>query len=468
MTNVPRLVVAGTSSGVGKTTVTVALARALRDRGMRVALFKCGPDYLDPTYHQRAGASPSHTLDGWMMGQRGVLSTFADEARGADVALVEGMMGLFDGAGATSDDGSTAQIARWLDAPVLLVVDAGGMARSVAAVGHGFATFDRGVRVAGLVCNRVGGRGHLDLLRAASEALPVVGGLPLDAEHAFSERHLGLRTAHDPAVPEEHFRHWGALAERWLGIDEVLAIARSAPAMDLPAADPARSHEPICRIGVARDEAFHFYYADNLRRLAAAGAAIAPFSPVRDAALPDVDGLYLGGGYPELFAKELSSNAALRDSVRAFADAGGPVYAECGGLMYLTRAIVTDDRARHPMVGVVPAEAHMRGRLQAIGYVDVETRGDSILGPAGCRFRGHQFRYSELAATKDAAPLDPAYTVTGHAGGEPVADGHRVKNVVASYVHAHWASNPDVPLAFIRACTQWRAARRTVAPPNAF
>jgi len=455
--NTPRLVLAGVSSGVGKTTVSVALTRALRARGLRVAVFKCGPDYLDPTYHARAAGAASQSLDGWMMGRDAVLATFALASRGADVALIEGMMGLFDGAGADGDDGSTAQIAKWLEAPVALVVDAGGMARSLAAIVHGFASFDPVLRVTAVVANRVGGRGHLDLLHVAQKAPPVVGGLPADASHAFPERHLGLRTADEATVPDALLDHWADQASRWIDIDALLEIARSAPPIAVgdaagPTASPARAGS--CRIGIAQDSAFHFYYADNLRRLEALGAQLVPFSPIADRRLPEVDGLYLGGGYPELFARDLAANGPMRDAVRAFAEGGAPVYAECGGLMYLTRAIVTIDGARHAMAGVIPAEARMCPQLQALGYVEVETRAATILGPACTRFRGHQFRYSELSPAADRASTDHVYALRTRGSPDSVPEGYRVRNVVASYVHAHWASSPGVPAALVGACAR--------------
>jgi cobyrinic acid a,c-diamide synthase len=456
---VPRLVVAGTSSGVGKTTVTVALARAFAERGLRVATFKCGPDYLDPTYHARVASAPSQNLDGWMMGRDAVLSTFALATKDADVALIEGVMGLFDGASPTGEEGSTAEIAKWLDAPVVLVVDAGGMARSIAALVRGFATFDPALRLACVVANHVGSRGHLDLLRSAQKTPPILGGLPADAAHAFPERHLGLRTADNDAIPAALFDHWGSLAREWLSIDALLDVARAAPPIAgvEPASKPARVAS--CRIGVAQDAAFHFYYADNLARLRALGAEIVPFSPLADRDLPDVDGLYFGGGYPEVFAAALSANEPMRRAVHAFADRGGAVYAECGGLMYLTQAIVDVAGARHAMVGVIPAEARMHDKLRALGYVEVETQETTLLGGAGTRFRGHQFRYSELSPEPDASSVECAYSVRKRRGGEVVREGYRVKNVLASYVHAHWASNPNVAAELVRACARAREER---------
>ena len=454
--NIPRLVVAATGSGAGKTTATVGLISALRSRGLKVAAFKCGPDYLDPTYHRRAAGVNSHNLDGWMMGREAVLATFARASRDFDIAVIEGMMGLFDSATPTGDEGSSAEIAKWLNAPVLLVADASGMARSIAAMAAGYAHFDRAVNVAGIICNRVGSRGHLDILRIASTEVSVVGGLPENAELAFPERHLGLRSADENAVPQRLFDAWGKLASEWLDLDAIIAIARSAPELEIDSIRSLRANgHPSCRIGLAWDDAFHFYYEDNLRRLEEFGAEIVRFSPSRDERLPEVDGLYFGGGYPEVLARELSDNHRMIYAVRDFAESTRPIYAECGGLMYLTEAIRTLDGATWPMAGLIPGVAVMSPRLQALGYVEVETRAPSILGPLGTRFRGHQFRYSILD-NDGAEALPHLYTVRPKWGAE-FEEGYTREDLVASYVHAHWASNPSIAEAFVRACANVRA-----------
>jgi cobyrinic acid a,c-diamide synthase len=455
---VPRLVLGAASSGSGKTTLAVALLAALRARGLRVVPFKCGPDYLDPGYHARAAGAPAHNLDGWMMGREAVLATFARAARGADVAVIEGVMGLFDGASPTSDEGSTAEIARWLEAPVALVLDASGMARTAAAVAGGLAGFDPRLRVAALLCNRIGSPGHLALLREAVLAPPVRGGLPERRDLAFPERHLGLVTASEAALPEARIAGWARLAEEWLDLDELLALARSAPPLELPDAAPAPGPAQRCRIGVAHDEAFHFYYDDNLARLEALGATLVRFSPLHDPALPEVDGLLLGGGYPEEHAAALAANAGMREAIRAFAASGGPVYAECGGLMALASAIRTRDGREHAAVGLLPGIAVVHERLQALGYADVTTQAPSLLGPAGVRFRGHQFRYSDLVGVPDGVPR--IYALARRRGA-PVVEGYApAPNVLASWVHAHWASCPAAAEALVAAC----AARREPAP----
>jgi len=445
---IARIVIAGTGSGVGKTTVTVGLVRALRARGLRVATFKCGPDYLDPTYHARAADAPCHNLDGWMMGRDAVIATFAHATRDADIAILEGVMGLYDGASPTGDEGSTAEIAKWLAAPVVLVCDASGMARSIAALGRGFAAYDPDLHVAGLIANRIGSRSHLDILRRATGVPRIYGGLPKEPSLAFPERHLGLRTAERDAIADDVFAAWGARVAEWIEVDALEALARAAaPGPDVPIVDD-RGIERTCRIGIAFDEAFHFYYDDNLRRLAALGAELVRFSPVHDAHVPAVDGLYIGGGYPEVHAAALARNASMRADVAAFA---GPIYGECGGLMYLARGIRTLDGTLHPMVGLVPGEARMRERLQALGYVEVETQEATMLGGPGLRFRGHQFRYSDLELDDDVAC---AYTIRKRRGGDVSREGYRAGNVLASYVHAHWASNPLVARNFVRACSE--------------
>jgi cobyrinic acid a,c-diamide synthase len=451
--SIPRLVVAGASSGSGKTTVTVALARAFRARGLSVAAFKCGPDYLDPTYHARATGRPSHNLDGWMMGREASLATFARAATGADVAIIEGVMGLYDGASPTSEEGSTAELAKWLAAPVVAVLDASGMARTVAALALGLAGFDPAVRLAGVICNRVGSERHLSLLREALAAPPVLGGFPARGDLAFPERHLGLRTADEGVLPEAHLDAWGAAAEEWLDLDALLALARSAPPLEA-AAEPRPSAPERCRIGVAFDEAFHFYYEDNLARLTALGARLVRFSPLHDRQLPEVDGLYLGGGYPEEHAAALAGNAAMRDAVRGFAASGRPVYGECGGLMALCEAIRTRDGATWPMLGLLPGTAVMQERLAALGYVEVETRAPTLLGHAGLRLRGHQFRYSVLEGVPD--DQGRAYALRQRRDGTPALEGYARGSVLGSYVHAHWSSCPEAAAGFVESCLRSR------------
>ncbi|MEY4576079.1 MAG: hypothetical protein RL701_782 [Pseudomonadota bacterium] len=449
----PRLLIAGVSSGVGKTTFTVGLCRALLRRGLRVSVFKCGPDYLDPTYHRQASRGAVHNLDSWLMPEVALRETFVRNAAAADVSLIEGVMGLFDGASPTTLSGSSAEIAQLLAAPITLVCDASGMARSVAAVIAGFAHFEPGIAPAAVICNRVGSAGHLALLRSATPlAAPILGGLPKSVAQRFPERHLGLVAAQELERDlEPILEAWADLVEAHCDVDALLALARTAP--PLPAATLApRSTTARCRIGVAKDAAFHFYYDANLRLLEEAGAELVEFSPLTAATLPPVDGLYIGGGYPELHAARLSANSTLLRQLREHGARGKPIYAECGGLMYLADAIVDRSGERHELAGLIPGVAVMQPKLQALGYVSVATRAASPLGPAGTRYRGHQFRYSNFHTEHVPGRLELQTTRSD----STQLEGYGRGAVLGSYVHGHWASNPAIAEAFVAACVAAR------------
>jgi cobyrinic acid a,c-diamide synthase len=440
----PRLLIAGVSSGVGKTTFTVGLCRALSRRGLAVSVFKCGPDYLDPTYHRAASRRAVHNLDSWLMPSEALAQTFVRNA--ADFSLIEGVMGLFDGANPATLNGSSAEIAGILGAPIVLVCDASGMARSVAALAHGFDRFEPGVRVSALICNRVGSPGHLDLLRKACVLPPVFGGLQKSPALSFPERHLGLHNAQELEL-EPSIEAWADAVERHCDVEGLIALGRSAPALAPPNRGRTKKVRR-CRIAVADDAAFHFYYDANLSLLEEAGAELVRFSPMVDRSLTGVDGVYIGGGYPELHAPALAANTSMQTSLRELASWGKPFYAECGGLMYLSTAIVTRDGARHAMLDLVEGTATMSDRLQALGYVEVETRAESPIGPPGTRFRGHQFRYSSFDSPQPPA----AYALSVLRTGVQSSEGYGTRNVLASYVHAHWASNPAIPRAFVERC----------------
>ncbi|MBV8453572.1 MAG: cobyrinate a,c-diamide synthase, partial [Deltaproteobacteria bacterium] len=402
--------------------------------------------------HVRAARRTFHNLDGWMMGRGAVLSTFSRACADADIALIEGMMGLFDGASPVSDEGSTAEIAKWLSAPVMLVVDAAGIARTLAAIVHGFTEFDPALRIAGVFCNRLGSQGHLELLRQSVRQPPVLGGLPSNQALAVPERHLGLRSADENAVPESIFVRLGEEIGQWCNLTAVIEAANAAPPLECEESITKQMvPTPICRIGIALDEAFHFYYEYNLALLQSLGAELVYFSPISDQKLPEVDGIYIGGGYPELHAEALAANGSMREQIASFAAAGGAVYGECGGLMYLSSGITTLERQNFPMAGVIPGQTIMHDRLQALGYVEVETGTDSLIGPRGMRFRGHQFRYSEL---KLLAHVDWAYRMTRYYDGQVMPEGYCLKNVLASYVHAHWASNPRIAERLVEVCAR--------------
>lgn len=453
MTVIPGLVVAATGSGRGKTSLAVGLATALSRRGHRVQCFKAGPDFLDPMHHQAATGRPCHNLDSWMLPESAVAGLFARYATAADVAVVEGVMGLFDGFSGDGDAGSTARLAAILGLPVLLVADAQAMGRSAAAMVKGFTEFDPGLEFLGVVFNRVGGEGHREILAQAMQSVPdvpVLGYIPRDPALRLPERHLGLcppdETADAAAV-------YAALADAVESRLDVRRILESLPLLELPDPLPEPPSPVRARMGVARDAAFGFYYEENLRLLRAAGAQIVPFSPLSDAALPPgLSGLYFGGGYPELFAARLAGNAAMRRAVREFCARGLPVYAECGGFMYLMASLTDASGTAHPMAGVFPLAAAMGPRFSALGYRQVATRAASLLGPAGTTARGHEFHYSRLTGPPDGeSGVSAIYTLSGRKGRLDAPEGFTAGNVLGSYVHLHFGSNPDLAQAFVAA-----------------
>ena len=461
----PRVVIAGVRSGVGKTTFACALLAALTRRGLRAAPFKAGPDYLDPTYHARAAGAPCRNLDTWLLPPDAVRALFGRAAAPAAVAVVEGVMGLYDGRaagadGAGEEEGSTAHLAKLLDAPVLLVVDAAGTARTAAAVVLGCQRFDPAVRLAGVLLSGIASERHRELVSGPVEratGLPVLGHLPRRPELALPARHLGLVPAGEHGVGEAFFDRLAAQAEATVDVDAILAIARGAP--PLPAGDLSRLFPPAgpgarARIALAQDDAFHFYYQDGLDLLRAHGADLLPFSPLRDAALPPgAQGLYLGGGFPEVFAAGLAANTPLRAAVRRAAAAGLPVYAECGGLMYLGRELVDAGGRAHPMAGVLPVRSEMGATRVTVGYRQATSRRRSPLLAPGQAVRGHEFHWSTLDAP--APPATAAYDLAG-ADGRPLgAEGFVAGpggNVLASYLHLHFGADPRLAAAFVAAC----------------
>ena len=448
---VPVIVIGGVSSGVGKTTITLGILEALRRRGVRVQGFKVGPDFIDPAFHALATGRPAFNLDGWMCGRDHVLATVARRATDADLAVVEGVMGCFDGLEGASETGSPAEIAKWLGAPLVVVLDAGAMARSAAAVVLGFERFDPDLELDGVIFNRVGGPPHRRWLEEAvsrSCKSRVLGALPYEPDVVLPERHLGLVTAAEGGYGDERRRRLASLIEEHVDVDALLGIARSGVTRR---PNPARAlSAPIATIAVARDEAFQFYYEDNVQMLEEAGARLVYWSPLHDGALPDADALYLGGGYPELYGRALSANTALVRQVRAFADSGRALYAECGGLMYLTEALTDSEGRTWPMVGLLPATVDMRPHRLTIGYREVETTTASVLGPAGTRVRGHEFHCSALSAVP--ATMGRTYAVSDGRGGGVRAEGYAVGRALMSYVHLHFASNPAVARSFVASC----------------
>jgi len=441
-------VVAGSWSGVGKTTVATGLMAALRRRGTRVAAAKVGPDFIDPGYHALATGRPGRNLDPWMCGDETVVALAAWGARDSDLLIVEGVMGLFDGAGTTSVS-STAHVATLLQAPVVLVVDAAAMSSSVAAVVHGFATIDAGVTVSGVVLNRVGSDRHEALLRAALEPLdiPVLGTLRRDDQLAWRDRHLGLVPVveHPAEVAAALDRLADAIAAQ-VDLDLVCRLAQRAPRLAV-AEPPTAAPGGRCRIAVAGGPAFSFGYPDNLELLAQAGAELVPFDPTRDPVLPEgVGGLIAGGGFPEVFAAALADNKPLLADTRARVEKGLVVWAECGGLLWLGRQL-----DGHRLCGVVNADGRMTDRL-TLGYRTATFRQATPLGPADTVVRGHEFHYSSLEPPGEALALVGS---SGHAmGGHAAVGGWASPTMLASYLHIHLGGAPHLATQLVRTITQ--------------
>ena len=467
----PRLTVAGTHSGVGKTTVSLGLAWALRSQRRAVQPFKVGPDYLDPTHLTQLCGRACRSLDGWMLPPEGLRESFRTGCRDADFALIEGVMGLFDGIGGGTE-ASTAEVARLIDSPVILVIDASSLSASAAAVVAGFRSFDPRVRLAGVVLNRVGSERHEKMLRQAVEGMakvPVVGAVHRQAIPPLAGRHLGLHGAGEMR-PEELLNAARLVADA-LDLGKLLEIASGqggeqaahlpdqrfpgreagvAARADQPAREVAGSPSEIT-IGVAKDEAFNFYYPENLEHLEAAGARLRYFSPLRDRELPEgVSGLYLGGGYPELHGQSLAENARMREEVGRVVLAGLPTYAECGGMLYLGQELTDVEGRSYPMAGALPLRAKMGRQRQGLGYVSAEALGDSLLAREGSVLRGHRHHWSHAGAPASS----PAYRIR-QSGVPPREEGYLGRNLLASYVHVHFGSDPRIAPRFVSACRRW-------------
>ena len=445
--SIPRVVIAAAGSGQGKTSITTGLLAAFRRRGLTVSPHKVGPDYIDPGYHGLAAGRPGRNLDPWLVGEEQILPLFVHGAttpKIADIAIVEGVMGLFDGASGRGDFASTAHVARLLQAPIILVVDTAGVGRSIAAIVHGFATFDPTLRIGGVILNQVGTERHRQLLREGVESVgvPVLGSVPRLDELRVPSRHLGLIPAAERAANAvENVDMLGEVIGRHVELAAVEELARTAPAVDpqpdlIPPAAPPRT-----RIAVAGGAAFTFGYAEHVELLSAAGAEPVTFDPLQDEALPaGSSGLIIGGGFPEVHAADLAANVPLRSAIRDLAASGAPIAAECAGLLYLGHAL-----DGHRMCGVVDASAQMTGRL-ALGYREAVAAQDSVLAEAGTRARGHEFHRTRVTTCADGAP---AWQWQGPDG--PVADGVVAGNVHASYLHLHWAGSPGMTERFVDA-----------------
>jgi cobyrinic acid a,c-diamide synthase len=454
----PRIIIAGTGSGCGKTTVALGIMRSLVQHGHAVSPFKTGPDYIDPMLHSVAAGVPSRNLDLWMLDETTVRSLFIRNSAVSDLSVIEGVMGLYDGLSGGDTTASTAHLAKVLQAPVVLCVDGEGMSTSIAALVNGFRDFDRDVPVRGIIINHIETSGYAALLKEIIEhytGIPVLGYLRSENDIHLDSRHLGLIPAGEVSHLEDRLNHLAAMTGRTVDIPALLRLAESAPDLADPGCDDAAllSSGTPAALAVAQDEAFNFYYQDNLDLLHLLGAEIIPFSPLADDRLPrGIGGLYLGGGYPEVFAERLSQNTSMRASIRTAIDQGLPAYAECGGLMYTGKSIVMRGGMEFPMVGALPVRSRMMEHLQRFGYVETEATCDSILAVKGDLIRAHEFHYSETTADE---PVTTCFTVRKANSTRSWEGAYCIRNLVAGYPHMHFWGNPRIARHFMEVCASF-------------
>lgn len=455
------IMIAAPVSGSGKTTITIGLMECFKRRGLKVAPFKVGPDFIDPGYHQLVTGRPSLNLDAWICSPQTVMEIYAAQAFDADIAVIEGVMGLFDGLSGRSDEGSSAQIARLTGATVILVIDAKGYARSVAASVKGFLEFDPEVKIGGIIFNNVASDSHARILREAVEtSLPqtrIFGCIPRDARLHIQSRHLGLMTVEENALSPDFLDHLVDIIRKSVDLGMLWAAAGAGDLGEF--AEPGKPGKPgkpggkRVKIAVARDAAFCFVYETNLQQLAAAGAELIEFSPLADSALPKgIAGIYLPGGYPEAHAAALSANNAMKEAIRSAIEAGMPVYAECGGFIYLAAGMADglgNPDPERSFVGIYPVITTMLKQRKTLGYREIQLREECILGKKGETARGHEFHYSQMVAMpKEFSRLYRVSKGQSDLGTE----GYRYKNCLASYIHLHFGSNPGMAAAFVETC----------------
>lgn len=446
-----RLVIAGTGSGVGKTTFTIGLMAALQQKDYIVQGFKCGPDYIDPSYHTAVTGRVSRNLDSWMFDHKTVREMVARASKGADISIIEGVMGFFDGKNPLANTGSTAEISMITESPVLLIVNCASMARSAAAIVKGFQMLASGPNIVGVIANQVGSVGHFEIVKAAIEQecnVPVVGYMKREQDIDIPSRHLGLIPAIERGELNPFFERLGTLISETIDIDRLYELAETTEIPNEESGLFEQRADKGVTIAVAKDAAFNFYYQENLELLEAYGAKLAYFSPLKSEEVPsDADGLYLGGGFPEEFADELAGNEASKASIRATIMSGVPTLAECGGFMYLTESIVKTEGPEYPMVGIIPGKVKMQKKLAALGYREIFGTKENFLIDQDQQAKGHEFHYSTF---EGAESVPYAYKTKGRFGMKQ--EGYLKDNLVAGYTHFHFASNPQLVERWIEAC----------------
>ncbi|MFK2824096.1 cobyrinate a,c-diamide synthase [Bacillus sp. B190/17] len=454
-----RIMIAGTGSGAGKTTVTLGLLAAFHASGRTVQGFKCGPDYIDSAYHTAVTGRPSRNLDSWMIDRQTVRDIYARGAADADLSIVEGVMGYFDGKDPLNNEGSSADISELLDCPVLLVVNCASMARSAAAIVKGFQAMDPSGSIAGVIANRVGSESHFHIVKAAIEqecGVPVVGYLKKESTIAIPERHLGLVPSVERGELSGFFGGLGDLVSSTFDLDAIWNLAQAPRITESEQSIFKQKQEVSVKIAVAKDAAFNFYYKENFELLEASGAELLFFSPLANEAIPkEADGLYIGGGFPEEFAARLAENEAAKASVQHSIAEGMPTLAECGGFMYLTSSIEDTEGDVYPMTGVISGKVTMQKKLAALGYRELTGMHSNFLLPAGEKARGHEFHYSTFSGEQI---LPAAWKSTGRSGEKE--EGAATQHLVAGYSHIHFASSPEMARRFVRACRDYQTNQR--------
>jgi cobyrinic acid a,c-diamide synthase len=449
-----RLVIAGTGSGVGKTTLTIGLMSALRKKGYTVQGFKCGPDYIDPTYHTAVTGRVSRNIDSWMLNHEMVKEIVNRASVGADISIIEGVMGFFDGKNPMNNNGSTAEISIITESPVVLVVNCASMARSAAAIVKGFQEFLKETNIVGVIANRVGSEGHFKIVKTAIEhecGIPVLGYLKKDQVLTIPERHLGLIPSVERGELNPFFDQLGTTVLETIDVKTLYELAK-APALEVKESQFKTREKETVRIAVAKDAAFNFYYQENLEMLEAAGAELLEFSPLKGEPIPDnVDGLYIGGGFPEEFAEELAEKTEVKRSIRSAIQKGIPTLAECGGFMYLTESIETTDEKNYEMVGIIPGKVKMQTKLAALGYREITAEERNFLLKGSLIARGHEFHYSTFHPRTE---FHHAYQTKGMRGYKQ--EGYMKDNLVAGYTHFHFGSCPGLVENWIKKCKEFQ------------
>ncbi len=458
MGDYPRILIAGTHSGAGKTTIATAVMAMLSGSGLKVQPYKVGPDYIDPGFHQVATGRTSRNLDTFFLGASGVREVFQRSAADADISVIEGVMGLYDGIG-SGGEGSSARVAELLQCPVLLVVDARSMAASAAAVVWGFAHLPGGVPLAGVILNRVASPRHLEVLTTAIEGqtgVPVVGGIPRDLDLQMPERHLGLVPSVETGTVQQLVQTLAHRVTPHLALENIVRMAKSVRHTTVKPQIFAVEPGERVRLGIVRDRAFNFYYQDGLNLLEALGAQLVYCSALDDQALPpELDGLYIGGGFPEMFLEQLGDNRSFVADLKARVARGLPIFAECGGLMYLCHNIIDFAGRQWQGAGILPVSCRMEKKRVALGYVTATALRNNVLVHAGTQLRGHEFHYSKIEGTG----LTPAYNLCKSGSNAGHRDGHVTGNLLATYLHIHFAGSPGAARGLLESCASYRRRR---------